>query len=64
MSDRNLSLGDRVRFRLAKDIEAIIIGVVIYPGKNEYEVAWIHSGDRKTSWVKYCEIERLENTDA
>ena len=53
-----MKMGDRVRFVLANDIEAIIIGTSdsATDGKG-YQVAWIEAGKRETAWVAECEME-------
>ena len=53
-----LEIGDRVRFVLGSDIEAIIIGTAYHATGLEYHIAWLNHGERKTDWVQECEIEK------
>ena len=46
--------------KIGKDIQAIIIGIAIYPRSVEYKVAWWNGRDRKEAWVNCVEVTQIQ----
>jgi hypothetical protein len=43
------ALGDKVRIDF--DVEALVIGIAIYPSGVEYKVSWWHNGTIHDAWL-------------
>lgn len=55
------SIGDRVTIDGDRDLKARVIGVLFRYGGVQIEVAWLHNGDAKTSWIELFRLEAAED---
>ncbi len=57
-------VGERVVFAIARDIEVMVIQRrKLDRGFYDYQVAWMHNGDRKEAWVGACELDRRNHSE-
>ncbi len=58
------SIGEHVVFAISRDIEVIVVQRrELGRGVYDYQVAWMHNGDRKEAWVNACELDRRKHSE-